>query len=92
MFSKITEQVQRFFGVLPVSYELSGDSILTRSGSSVRELVRITDIESWRAVASDTRAVSIRLRQGDRSIVVGDHRGALRELLQRVAGDRRVTA
>jgi hypothetical protein len=92
MFSKITEQIRRFFGVLPVSYELSGNSILTRSGSSVRELVRITDIESWRAVASDTRAVSIRLRHGDTSIVVGDHRGALRELLQRVAGDRRVTA
>ena len=56
MFNKITEQVRRFFGVLPVSYELSGESILTRSGISVRELVRITDIESWRPVASDTQS------------------------------------
>ena len=91
MISKITEQVRRFFGVLPVSYELSGESILTRSGSSVRELVRVTHIQSWRIVPSDARAVSIRLRDGDTSIVVGDHRGALRELLQRVAGGRRVT-
>jgi hypothetical protein len=92
MFAKITEQVRQFFGALPVFYELSGESIITRSGSSVRELVRVTDIQSWCIVPSDTRAVSIRLRDGETSIVVGDHRGALRELLQRVVGERRVAA
>jgi hypothetical protein len=90
MFSKITEQVRRFFGMLPVSFEISGESIMTRSGSSVRELVRLSDIRSWCIVSSDNRAVAIRLRDCDTSIVVGDHRGALRELLQRVAGERKV--
>jgi len=90
MFSKIIEQVRRFFGVLPVSFEISGESIMTRSGSSVRELVRLSDIRSWCIASSDNRAVSIRLRDRDTSIVVGDHRGALCELLQRVAGERKV--
>ena len=92
MLSKITDQVRRFFGALPVFYEVSGESIITRSGSSVRELVRLPDIQSWCIVSSDAHAVSIRLRGGDRSIVVGDDRGALRELLQRVVGERRVPA
>ncbi len=88
MFTKITEQVRRFLGTLPVSFELSDDSIIIRSGSSTRELVRLIDIDSWRVVVSDPAAVSIRLRDGDRSIVVADHRGNLRELLQEVAGEK----
>jgi hypothetical protein len=91
MFNKITEQVRRFFGVLPVFYELVGESIIARTGSSARELVRLSDIQSWCIVSSDRRAVSIRLRDGETSIVVGDHRGALRELLERVISERRVT-
>src|SRR5262245_6651517 len=90
MFSQITEQIRRLFGALPVSYELSGESIIKRSGSSARELVRLADIGSWCVAPSDSRAVSIRLGDGESSIVVGDHRGALRELLQRVAGEKRV--
>jgi hypothetical protein len=90
MFRKITEWFRRLFRAQPVSYELSDGSIITRCGASAQELVRLADIGSWCVVASDSRFLSIRLRDGERSIVVGDHRGALRELLQRVAGKRRV--
>ena len=90
MFRHITETIRRLFRAVPVSYELSGESIITRSGSTSRELVRLEEIDSWCVIASDARAVSIRLRDGESSIVVGDHRGALRELLQLVAGDRRL--
>jgi hypothetical protein len=90
MFSRVKECIGRFLGVLPVSYEFRGESIMMHSGSSARELVRLTDIGTWRIAPYDSRAVSIRLRHGDRIIVVGDHRGALRELLERVAGERKV--
>ena len=90
VLSRVTECIGRFFGVLPVSYELRGESIMTHSGSSTRELVRLTDIGTWRIAPYDSRAISIRLRQRDRTIVVGDHRGALRELLERVAGEKKV--
>jgi len=65
---------------------------MSRSGESVRELVRITDIESWHLVYSDARAVLIRRRDGQSSIAVGDQRGALRGVLERVAAERRVVA
>lgn len=92
MFSRITEQIRRLFGAAPISYELSGEGIIQRSGSAAHELVRLADISSWGDAPHDSRLVLIRLRGGERTIVVGDHRRALRRLLEQVGAEKRVTA
>lgn len=78
--------------MLPVSYEVCGGSITIRSGSSTRVLVPLADIVSWSVIAPDSRAVSVQMCNDDRKIVVGGRQGALRELLQRVAAEKRLPA
>ena|SRR6185369_41067 len=90
MFNSFANRIRRIFGAVPVSYEVSGERIMVRSGDALTELVRVADIQSWRTVQNGGGAVSIRLRDSKTSIVVGDRRGLLRELLARVADDRRV--
>ena len=85
----IIGEIRKLFGARSVSFQLDGECILVHSEDTVRELVRIPDIQTWGFPPVGQAAVPIRLRDG-RSLVVGDQRGALREILEQVAPERRV--
>ena len=90
MFRKIVTLIRHIFGSLPVSYKLESDQILVHRGNLIRKLVRLSDIQSWCTTDANVRAVTIRLRNINRSIIVGDQSGQLGELLTQVAPDKKV--
>lgn len=70
-----------------ISFELDGDRVMKRCDDITTELVRVGEIQCWGFLATDITTIS--LCHADRTVIVVDHHGTLRQILERVAAKRK---